>query len=575
VLPEARRFSRKKPGESRKAILPFIRLVRKHERFFEPLRQINFSDPEGGAPRLEGDWWLVHLCMVVSGSLIAPCHDQYSDPTDETAWAFWRACGFCSIPSQRTAYNRLIELEAHHGAFRACARLLMEHARAEIPDIGVGVMIDCTEAGVNVALHYFAPNLDGLTEKEQQQARAEGRKRRKAHFGRPLKMGAEEARQERADEVDLLDPEGEFPDLPAPGEVTRRAHGDVARVRTYVQYTDHGRKRDWTLLLLGAKKKGGQWVGGHWYGFLDPTAGVRFHGKKGTKNPKFWLGFYHLKVIDICTGAVLLSLVECASVNEFLIWLERLDEVIEHLGRAPKVVTADKGFDIKKVAEEHARRMIGSAISLRDFKGDPAKVIDLHDPFGLPTCPECGNPGRPVKFSTRDGNHWLYVCTVNPEGTCHAVDKHGKPVPKRFATSKDPRRSGPVHRMSLAWHEWRQAHHNQEKAHDVWREWRIGGDDRKTRPRRKGKAWQQLLCDAALVLEWLLMNVHNGWLDGQVFRLPRKRRELERRYQAGAIKDFADIQEKWREEKWHLPRGKAGRRRYPWLFADPPPEPAT
>ena len=538
------------PG--RKSSLRLIKLIRSQPQIFKDLLELDTSHPDGRL-RLPGCWPLVMMCMVMECELIEPFWASKCD--DE---AFWKACGFVKIPSAKTSYNRLVELELYHRAFRTCAQKLIAQAQRHVPEIGTGVAIDCTEAGVYAALHYYGPNLDGLDELECAEAMREARRR----GGGAKAMSAGEARQQRNEDVDDVDPE-RAPPIPPPGDVSRLATGDVSRVRTDTETLPSGRKRRWVYVLLASKMKGGQPVGGHWYRFLDTTAGVRFH-----RHGKFWLGFYNLKVVDICTGAVLLCLVESASINEFNIWLEHLDEVISHLGKAPRFVTADKGFAVRAVYEAHGTHRVASVFPPREtsfYRQD--SHIDTHDHFGIPTCPVCGNPCHLVDFRSEEYAHYRYECSVNPEGKCGGR--------RRIACSTDPRRLPVgIHPMSLAWHEAAEAHFNLENPHHTWRlDYGVGGDDRNTRPRRKGQPWQQLMADVALVLEWLRVCQANGWLAGRSDRRPRRRDELVRPYLKGAVVKLKKKWATWLAEGLDLPRGRAGEQRY-GPRGDPPPDAA-
>ena len=548
-LPNARLLSRE-PG--RKSSLKLIELVKSQPQIFKELLELDLSHPDG-RDRLPGCWPLVMMCFVIESHLIEPFAD--SKIQDK---AFWKACEFKAIPSAKTVYNRLVELELYHGAFRECARKLIEQAGRHVPEIGTGVAIDCTEAEVHAKLYYDRPHLDGLNEQEQIEAWREARRR---SGGRAKRMSAGEAREQRNQDVDTADPDD--PDsAPPPDELSRHGSGDITQVYTETRLTPCGREQVWVFLLLGSTLRDGQRVGGHWYRFRDPTAGARYYRSRN----KFWLGFYNFKIVDICTGAVLLCIVESASVNEFNIWLDRLDEVIGHLGGAPRVVTADKGFAIRAVYEAHNDRDISSAFPAHETSFyNQASHIDTHDHCGIPTCQECGNPCHILDFQSGDYPHYRYECAVDPDGKCGG--------PKRIACSTDPRRLPfDMHPMTLAYFEAREAHFNLENPHNSWRaDYHVAGDDRNTRPRRIGQPWQQLVADVALAIEWLYVCLINGWLAGRDDRRCRNHEDLVRPYLAAAKGKLAQAWADWQAEGLDLPRGRAGEQRYGPRAKSPPP----
>ena len=148
-LLNARLLSRE-PG--RKSSLRLIKLIRSQPQIFKDLLELDLSHPDGRL-RLPGCWPLVMMCMVIECHLIEPFWGSKMDDK-----AFWKACGFVKIPSAKTSYNRLVELEMYHRVFRTCAQKLIFQARRHVPEIGTGIAIDCTEAGV-----YAGCTTTGLT----------------------------------------------------------------------------------------------------------------------------------------------------------------------------------------------------------------------------------------------------------------------------------------------------------------------------------------------------------------------------------------------------------------------------
>lgn len=68
----------------------------------------------------------------------------------------------------------------------------------------------------------------------------------------------------------------------------------------------------------------------------------------------------------------------------------------------------------------------------------------------------------------------------------------------------------------------RNSHDRYERVHHHWRvRWRSGSDDHSLRPKRRGRHNQQLRANAALLIEWLMINWRENWLpDSRPFGKP-------------------------------------------------------
>jgi hypothetical protein len=71
----------------------------------------------------------------------------------------------------------------------------------------------------------------------------------------------------------------------------------------------------------------------------------------------------------------------------------------------------------------------------------------------------------------------------------------------------------PLWRTDAIYHELEQSHQNYERVHHHWRDrYLVAGDTLANRPKRRGRGWQELRAQAALVAEWLMIAFREGWL---------------------------------------------------------------
>jgi hypothetical protein len=129
----------------------------------------------------------------------------------------------------------------------------------------------------------------------------------------------------------------------------------------------------------------------------------------------------------------------------------------------------------------------------------------LWDEFGQPQCQHCGGPAEHKGFSKSAGKPRIsYRCLLPRTPEC---------VPtKKISCSHDFVALIPHPRTSEAYAAMSARQKNLEGPHDDWRDhYGVGGNSLKTRPKRIGRAWQQLRATGALVLEWTWVHLRLGW----------------------------------------------------------------
>jgi hypothetical protein len=459
-LPGATEFS-----AERELLSPLwvIQMMKQTAWVWKDLEDATALDKNWGRRRDEGSWTLAYLGFVVSG--FTDVEPWWASTSEE----LWRACGFVSRPAYQTTYERFVELEGVSEDFFAAATKLIQHARKHEPRIGNHIHVDGTEAETHAALvHDCCPGEGCLF----------GGAKHKRTAERPKRESTERVRKERQDEAARPPDTAEEPELEL---------GDADEVRQ----TPDGRMR--------------VRVGEHWYRTLDSTAGIRaYTGPRGAK--RFWHGFYNEKAIDHFTGAPVAVGVYSASRQEYHIYPELFERVVQALGQEPQSVVADKGFSVESVFAFNTAQGVASVMPWWKRRGNESRQdYDSHDRHGIPRCKHCGAPGKFVRFSKTPKARLWFHCVA---GTTAACNKD-----QSLACSNDWRLLLPLWRTDPIYHDLEASHSTYERVHRHWRErYQVAGDGLANRPKRRGQAWQELRAQGALLVEWLRISWREGWL---------------------------------------------------------------
>lgn len=476
-LPEAGRLS-KEPAASLDPVNVVLRLkgMPRITRFRKAMQ----IDHEHGPSRMDGDVGLLYIAFVASGEVRL-----------KRWWRsvvgyrrLWRACDFARPISYPLLAERFAELERFKDLFVQMVAELVQAARRRMPEIGAHVTIDGTECETHARLLHACP--DGYACPD----------RHKSRKSRVKRVDAGTATQLRQDMADTPTDEVE---APTSGQASTGAASEDglmpvpangARLRTSA-----GELRAW---------------GGHWWLCRDPDAGLRAYD-----NGTVWLGYMHIKVVDVATGVVLAVLVIPASEQEHLALPDAFDRLVQTTGIKPIALGADRGYGFDAVHEFLARQDTGAVIPYRKrskASPDRREETDLVDVHGIPKCPGCGEPGDIVKTSGANGQpRTWFECSLKATPECDGVHS--------ISSSKDWRSLVLVPRTSTTYGVVRGAVNGNERAHEFMREhFAVGGKTLRERPRRIGIACQQMRSDAALVITWLLVLQRQGWLERGVER---------------------------------------------------------
>jgi len=464
-LPGATEFS-----ADRELLSPLwlIQMMKQTQWLFAELDEATKLDKNWGRRKEPGSWALVFLAFVVSGQ-----------PDIEPWWTqttpdLWQAAGFAARPSYQTTYERFVELESVSDKFLETAARLIQHAMKHEPRIGNHVHVDGTEAETHAALVHDCQSGEGC---KWGGANAGQKPARTAE--RPRRVSTETAREQRHKDS------AEAPDAPGTPDL-----GEADEVKV----TPGGRLR----------VRSGQ----HWYRTLDASAGVRaYTGPRGAR--KFWHGFYHHKAIDHFTGAPLAVGVYSASEQEYDSYPDLYQRLQRSLAGNPQTVTADRGFSVASVFAWNTNHGVASVIPWRKGANRELRQDKLtHDRHGVPRCKHCGAPGRFVRFRAEGkGGPRLWFRCLN--GTTPACGKD-----QSINCSNDWRLLVPLWRTEAIYCELKDSHSNYERVHRHWRDrYCVAGDNLACRPKRRGRDWQELRSQAALLIEWLTICFREGWLD--------------------------------------------------------------
>ncbi len=473
-----------------------IRLLKQQKRLCDRLVQVTTIRAQGvGRQRGQGSWALAYIAFVASR--------KYADiePWWTVAAAnpqLWRECGFKGgRPPYSTVYERFTELEQFAWEFQTTVGELVQQARrASGGLVGRDVHVDSCEEETHARLvHDCQPG-----EQCRREAELLKRKRQRTSAGRqapispplyPDRDTCKHAGEER----------GKLASEP-PLEAEPKVAGLAEQIRT----EKRGRAEVQRLRINGC-----------WYRSLDTEAGIRCYGGKQKRSFKFWHGYYNTKAIDHYTAAPLSIVISSASTQECHIYPVLLDRVLSTVGGTVRSVVADKGFSVESVYQENTSRGIFTVMPFRrgSHKTRPEYATSEYDAHGVPRCKHCGEEGVFVSFTLKPKPRLLYRCSINCPASAGKRQSINCERKWRFLL--------PLWRTTELYHALRASHGSYERVHGFFRRrYHVGGDSCDTRAKRLGRGARQLRANAALVIEWLLINWRQGWSGGR----PRNERPV-------------------------------------------------
>lgn len=432
-----------------------IRTMRQTQWAYAPLREAVASlEQNWGRRRAPGEWALPYFAFVVSGRVdIQPWHA-------ETSAALWREAGFNIKPPYSRVYARFTELEDLADDFIACAGRMIQHARRHDSRVGQHVHVDSTEAETHAGLKHVCCS--------QHSRRA----------ARPRRVATADVREERQAEAAEAPPAHPSANMGAVDAVRDQRNGRYFKIN------------------------------GHWYRSIDKTAGIRaYTGPRGAV--KFWHGYYNQKAIDHFTGGVLAVDVFSASEQEYHSYPALAQQLETSLGARPQAVVFDRGFSVASVFEHNTTRGIATVAPWRKWGTSAGREMAdqlTHDRHGIPRCKHCGGDSRFVRFHENGGKPRTWFHCIDEQTTKCLKDQS-------ISCSVDWRLLVPLWRTDDIYHELRASHSQYERGQHHWRQrYLVAGDDRVTRPKRRGLGWQRLRAAAALNCEWIRILHREGWL---------------------------------------------------------------
>lgn len=462
----------------------FIETMKQRPEYWRPLKEATELSSPYGRNRIDGHWALAYLAFVVSG-------DSDVEPFWGTAGhSIWTCSGFTKgRPSLRATQRRFAELEKVEDAFLEIAKKMIAHAvKASGGRVGRDIHVDSTESETHARLKHICPEDSPCHE-------------RKARFV-TASLTSDEAREHRHQEAEQ--PEDQMVELSA---------GQVDKVEFDAPPSPYDDK-------LGRKVKKVK-VGGCWYACLDPDAGIRAYIRHG-KVKRFWVGYYNGKAIDHYTGAPVGVLVHSASLNEATTYPELYERAFEATGKAPRAVVADRGYSLSAVFEHNTKRGVATVAPWRartgKFNNREMEDTDRYDRHGIVRCKYCGGPTTQLRFTAGDKpRQWVKCAEPAPGSDCESKTQ-------TIMCSEDWRLLVPLWRNTEAYLALEDSSRAYERVHHLWRSrYRVGADTHHDRPKRRGRATQQLRATVALIAEWLQILHREGWL-GSARRLLRESR---------------------------------------------------
>lgn len=448
-----------------------------------------------GPARMPGNWALVYLGYVVSGSAnLKPWYENMSENQ-----RFWLACGFTQpgsrgrrarVPAYQTAYERLRELEEKREVFLGVAGELVRMARRKDARVGAWWYVDGTECQSHAKVtHACGPNDDCPS-------------RRGDKAPRPVSLQSAARQRQQSSEFD-----GREADAPAFMASSASRRTPIPENGTVIELPDGGARFV---------------AGGHWFESKDPDSRVRSYGRG-----RYWTGFMNVKAVDFFTGAPIAVEVIPASKNEHEHLPELYAQGVEVCGIKPIALLADKGYTVDAVYDFLLRHDTTPVTPYRR-RHATAPMSDPGGPrwdiHGVPLCEHCGLPGEFDSYESDNGGPRLrFWCSAPSTDDCLKRQS--------ISCSRSVRRLLPLWRTGETYQALRKYLGRHEEVHESWRRrWRVGGKELRDRQRRFGLGCQQLRAAAAMVAEWVFVMVRQGWWD-----LPDGRPERPVRAQATFI----------------------------------------
>jgi hypothetical protein len=401
---------------------------------------------------------------------------------NETTTEFWRACGFKRKPQWQTVYSNFVRLEQHEDAFAECVARMVQHAVKKSDGlVGFDMHFDSTEAETNARLIHDCRPGDGC----------------KQAFGwNKNRYTGKSARAVSAEETT--------------GRVQAERHrltaDEVSEDEAELMLGDPENKLEWNEETRTLRIKVGKL--GCWFRVLDTEAGVRAYSKNG-KATRFWLGYYNMKAIDHYTGAPVAVHVTSASIQEYHAYPELFAKATSATGKMPRAVVADRGFSVESIFRHNTEHGVASVIPYRKVPHEEGRPSTLaFDEDGIPRCKGCRGETKLVRFNESNPEPRIWFRCLAPEQGNAACAKE-----QSIYCKEGWRQLLPLWRNTEAYWALRDSHDEYERVHIHWRQrYTVAGDNFSNRPKRRGRACQQLRANAALIIEWLRILWREGWL---------------------------------------------------------------
>jgi hypothetical protein len=424
--------------------------------------------------RLPGKWALAFLAFANSAT--PDIKRWWTDSSAEV----WKAAGFTGKPSYDLTWKRFDELEAKGAGeafFEASCLPIRLAITATGGMVGFDVHVDGTESESHARVIHdcrAGERCPGWGERTTKRDGTPGRT--KSGQGRPQPLGIRDASGIRAEAAKQM-PDDESAPLIGDAEELVEEHDDEGN-------------------LIGKRVR----VAGHWFRITDPTAGVRTQ-----------TGSRAGKLVDHFAGEPLVTVVESASVQEYDILpeaYERLKRIFAGLPEGvahpvPRSVVADKGPSINRTYELLADDGVFCVMPHRGPTADALRT----DRDDVARCENCGGEAKFVSATTTPHPRIMFECIAKPFAECAGR--------QQLAVAHDPRHVLMLWRTEELYQALDLSQGRYERAHRLARQRNSsGGKHYATRPKRKGRDWQQMRAHATTFSTWLKICRRNGWLDG-------------------------------------------------------------